>query len=305
MKNKIIIYKNGAIIAKLARPSYHNGIFSIDGVEIPNNGKSNIEVVLKSIPKELKFKYKINELIYYKNKDGEMLSIYDYNTKVIELLENCDDNDEFSDIDEEYAYKKFKAEWSEVREEVEKIADLEFSVFECLEIPAEYKDHIFSKYHLPNFEFEHHYVDLNIKPSLIVDKVAKKYRFEKKEDTTWGRENTKGAKYSIGDRLEFMKINANYPFGSDCKRMFQFSLRNLTIEDAIACVDNFEKVVDKAFLKEYNKLNNKKVDFTFVSNKLELIKNQLNGLEVKQKSRYAFSALKNKMHELIEELNEK
>lgn len=305
MKNKIIIYKNGAIIAKLARPSYHNGIFLIDSVEVPNDGKNNIEVVLKSIPKKLKFKYKINELIYYRNDGGIMLSVDDYNLEIQNFLKNTDEYDEFNNIDEEYAYKKFKAEWSEVREEVDKIVDLEFSVFECLEIPVEYKDHIFSKYHLPEFEFEDHYVDLNIKPNLIVDKVAKKYRFEKKEDTTWGRENTKGAKYSIGDRLEFMKINANYPFGSDCKRMFQFSLRNLTIKDAIACVDNFEKAVDKAFLKEYNKLNNKKVDFKFVSDRLESIKRQLNELEVKQKSRYAFSALKNKVHELIDGLNEK
>lgn len=305
MKNKIIVYKNGAIIAKLARPRYHNGIFLIDGVEISNDGKSNIEVVLKSIPKKLKFKYKINELIYYKNNGGETLPINDYNLKIQNLLKNTNEYDEFDNIDEEYAYKKFKAEWSEVREEVDKIVDLEFSVFECLEIPIEYKDHIFSKYHLPEFKFEHHYVDLNIKPSLIVDKVAKKYGFEKKEDTAWGRENTNGAKYSIGDNWEFMKINGNYPFGSNCRRMFNFSLRNLTIKDAQSRVDKFEKAVDKVFLKEYNKLNNKKVDFKFVSDKLEIIKSQLNELEVKQKSRYAFSALKNKVHELIEELNEK
>jgi len=304
MKNKIIIYKNGAIIAKLARPSYHNGYFLIDGVEISYDGKSNIEVVLKSVPKKLKFKYKINELIYYKNKDGEILSVDDYNLKIQNLLKNTNEYDEFNDIDEEYAYKKFKTEWSEVREEVDKIADLEFSVFECLEIPVEYKDHIFSKYHLPEFEFENHYVDLNIIPSLIVDKVAKKYGFEKKEDTTWGG-NTHGAKYSIGDSWEFMKINGDYPFGSNYQKMFQLSLRNLTIKDAQSRVDKFEKAVDKAFLKEYNKLNNKKVDFKFVADRLEIIKSQLNGLEVKQKSHYAFSALKNKVCELIEELNEK
>lgn len=311
MKNKVIQFKNGAILAKLTRPNYNKeGKFVIDGNEFAINNQTTIEVILPSIPKSIKYKSKISKLDHFKNKDDDQNSISaaDYNNKISSLLKLADDDNQFDNLEDEYEYKKFINQWVAVNKDIDIEDSIEFSVFKCLEVPIEYKDHIIPLYHIPNFDFSDHYFNLDIKPALVIREAFKKHGVEEVKDCgTWGNDNTQGMKGSIpkDSSWEFSKINTNYVFGSAFAKRLRLSLNYVKIDQAISEIKKFEEAIDKAVKIEANKANNsKKIDFKTLIVDLQSISSMVDKIESKAKTETQYRAAKKQIKELIDKLNE-
>lgn len=309
MKNKVIQFQNGAILAKLTRPNYNQeGKFVVDGKEFTINNQAVIEVILPSIPKSIKYKSKISKLDHFKDKDDDQksISVIDYNNERSSLLELADD-DQFDNLEDEYKYKKFITQWVAVKKDIEIEDNIEFSVFKCLEVPIEYKDHITPLYHAPDFDFSDHYFNLNIKPALVIREAFKKYGIEEVKDCgTWGNDNTQGTKGSIpkDSSWEFSKINTNYVFGSAFAKRFRLSLNYVKIDQAISEIKKFEEAINQAVKLEVNKVNNnKKIDFKTLIVDLQSISNMVAKIESKAKTENQYRAAKKQIKELIDKLN--
>jgi len=311
MKNKVIQFQNGAILAKLTRPNYNKeGKFVINGKEFAINNRTAIEVILPSIPKSIKYKSKISKLDHFKDKDDDQksISVVDYNNERSSLLKLADDDHEFDNLEDEYKYKKFINQWVAVKKDIDVEDNIEFSVFKCFEVPIEYKDHITYLYHHPDFDFSDHYFNLDIKPALVIREAFKKYGVEEVKDCgIWGNDNTQGMKGSIpkDSSWEFSKINTNYIFGSAFAKRFRLSLKYVKIDQAISEIKKFEEAIDKAVKLEANKVNNnKKIDFKTLIIDLQSISNMVAKIESKAKTESEYRLAKKQIKELIDKLNE-
>ena len=57
---------------------------------------------------------KIQQTIHCVNPEGSKISLFEYNQQLKKLCKNTDEDGDFSDFEEEYAYKKFATEWVNV-----------------------------------------------------------------------------------------------------------------------------------------------------------------------------------------------
>jgi hypothetical protein len=307
-KNKIIKFTNGAILAKLncvtsvVSVKVIETVLDIDGDQVSIN-KNSWEGVLPKIPKSIHVKYKKKALSHYKNKDDftTTISIEKYNDLkegflqyAIEDADWMDGEMTFDDIDREYEYKKFLQSWVIEHKYEDIIEPVSFEIFECVNIPSTYEEHITSNEHSANFKFDNHYVSLNINPQRVITDIATKYGFNT---------DSNNKKYELGDSSwYFLKINGRYPFGTSCQNLYRLNLRYLTLDVAIGHVDKFRKAIDNAFKTEAAKVKNKEVDFKYVHDKISSILSDVDKINPKQKTiDYWFSA-KIKINELLNSL---
>lgn len=305
--NKIIKFTNGAILAILDERNYSlESYYLIDSkTEIPR--KYTTKTLLPAIPKLIELVSFTSEIDFYES-EKEKLSVDEYSRQLRKLKAGFEE-DEYEgviwndDIDAKYAHEKFVKKWKPVYKKVKHTKKLEFEIFECLAVEEDYKPHIIPQYHSPDFEFEKHYVCLDIKPVTIMQKVAQKYQFTQEKDSTWGPDKTKGKKWSSGNSWLFMKINANYAFGSEWRTKINLKANYITYDEAKKRVDNFEKIIDDAFKKEAAKIDNdKKLDFKAVYSSLENILYKFNKVDPKAKTSNYYQAAKRDLRELMESL---
>ena len=186
------------------------------GIEI--DGFSLDKILYNSNDKEVVFKFgeehKIERVYYHNETIGytngtEQISPEEFHFKLKEVDKRTDDEWSDTQIEEEFAYRKFINAWKPVvKENVRsiiavyelKILNLPYSEYECIEPLCHFGGNISSAL----FMYRQNMVS-------IFQEIAKKYGFEKMVDDTSYRQ-TEGLKYSFhrDGSLEYMTINGGY-----------------------------------------------------------------------------------------------
>lgn len=269
---------------------------------IDNNSRHNLEVAglkvearhftVESLDEIVMVRKPPKQLLHYS--DGEnILSVEEYNNILVELLENAETDEYcdpiFSNLDEEYAYKKFVKTWNEVYNDppIEKVP----VEVEIVEVRTNSGDpDIVSLWNSPNVRHDNRLYSLNR------DKFAKKCCI--------GYCELYELKYDIPsyNGLKFAKINNTYVFDESydwskapayvgtleqCKH--EKVNIDLKIKTAILC-----QVAQKSDVK----LNNIGV----LLNHLYSIRNQFSKIVPMQKCNSFYRATSTKLDEIIQNL---
>jgi hypothetical protein len=240
-----------------------------------------VKVVITPTPK----------IIHYMNKNtGEILNLENY-TETLELLESKSDEDGiFSDLDEEYAYKKFQQEWIPIKEKQPDYI-LEQVEFEITEVRKNSGDpDIISLWNSPNV------INKN-KAYFILNRLA----VAKKILTQLCAENQLELEIPNHSGLTYAKINGTYMFD----KSYEYN-NSEYIETLEGCKNEKEKIykrikerVDIVLLKSVKLLSIGEVLLD-----LENISSALNGYKVSkndlERARTSLRNLKKKVRSQVE-----
>jgi hypothetical protein len=273
-------------------PLYNSNKYVINGEDVSIQNRTKI--TFDELPTITFVTYR-NALISYKDEDGEIMTVDEYNFITGELKrEGGYDEDDgcWSDIDKEYEYKKMTKCYSQVRETQESISEIEYEISELYIIDTE-DEYIVSDYFMGTDS-----------PMCILETGAfVKDMFRKSCISRDLKENEQGG-FVIGSHtgIRFAQVNGKYIFsendGVDGKR----KLRN-TFERLVDEKEKIAKMIDaKVDIQVRAMRNQLKLSAEDVINSLKSIQNGINGLDVKRVSDTAKTVLQKQIRNLMESL---
>ena len=223
----------------------------IDGKIITiRNGE---EISFDSLPVEIYLIQEEKHSSRYKNIEDEILSVDEYDSK-LNSLSSAGIRDEdgilsFTDLDAEYAYKKFKKAWyPEFKISINLIEKIELEEVKVLQI----SDQFISPLRLVGEDITNPICVLNINHFKLISDIAKKYGFVQIEDSNADR--TQGFNWSCPNHsgCEFLKVNSHYVLTGSRLSLFARG----TYEECKGKLKIVNDIIDDIFAKEKAILDN-------------------------------------------------
>lgn len=235
------------------------------------------------------------------------LSVDEYKAKLEELTKGQDEDGYFSNIDDEYAYKKFVQDNPAEYEDYEDIQELELVEYDITGktdnpfiIPYRFIGKEVSKDGAVLYQY-------NAQPYKLAQQITTELGLEEVPDkSTWGNnDNTKGKKWLCPshsrDNLRFTKVNGHYA-GYDGLRFYGISAG--TYEECLTKYEEHYRVIKDMFLNELRKLNAEGAgyDKAQVITKLEGFMNLVREIDAKRGSKIQPGVVVRRIKEFINEL---
>ena len=287
---KIFKYTNGAVVVKNLG---YARTYNIDGKIY----KGIDEIILSEIPTKIQEVQNQSVILDYKyhKDDNAIILEKDYQTALQSLTDRCDEDGNFDNLDNEFAYRKFIESWiPNNTKNIEEIIDVEFNVFVLQEIEEKYKSHIYSVAHHHNWDGSEYYCGVIINIKLIVSQLAEKYGFKEVDKYSSDSLNTFSHPDNTG---RFLKINGNY---HDHQVVLQ--LRYLTYDQAKEHVDKISNIFEESFKIERALLNQDECDAATISNILQNlidIQKHFDKVIPSQKTKLHYSKVGSQLKDLI------
>jgi hypothetical protein len=281
------------------------GTFVInDKITITNESYGTHEYELHALPIKVTKKKATSTITHYVNSDRIIISVNDYNKKLKELMaKGYEGNDdyEFDNLDDEYAYKKFVKTW-EVQYEHKEIDEIvPFNVNGL--IYSEYKE-IIPLYQLGG-EIDNPICNMLISPQEALKEICKELEIEFYKDEE--KISTKGhyIQNASHSGIKYAKMNGNYIFTKESYEK-ACSFRG-TYEECVAKLKEYKgdikKIIKNILFVEENKLVSKS-ERKILIQELTDIYDRLYKVESMRKTQAVLSNAINKLKTTIQSLKE-
>ena len=291
------------------------GTWLLDGVEYIVESYSGQEVMVKDVT-SIKFKREITRISHYENEHGDMLTTEEFvaSKKSLESKGYPDEDSaydiSFSNLDDEYNYRKFRKEWG--AKYTTTVGWEDVSTERTLIKLKTDNAFIESLYCTSDFTKEDSLLYTYSRRSAINDIVNKCFEslgmeFKGKLEYTqthsekvWGNSDTSTPRYIVAF--------GTYVFSNDFPYASGVSNYKGTLEQCLALYNSDKKLYENHIKSKYSAhFGNKeinKITTGMVLNKLETIHRALIGVQPKQNSYSSFTTQKREMKELIDKLKE-
>ncbi|MCK9273281.1 hypothetical protein M0P65_07115 [Candidatus Gracilibacteria bacterium] len=263
--------------------------------------KNNEEVVFEKLPTEA-YTIRENKIpTKYKNISGDLLSVDCYHEQLSTLKALGQVGEEglyFSDIDNEYKYKKFIRDWQpEYEIRIEPIEKIEFEEVKILQV----EDKFILPMRFLGDEITNPLCLLRVDLLELITESSTKYGFTKVEDQSFSN-NTKGFHWSVPRHSgwEYLKINDTYAKWNENEKNENFQLKG-THEECLTKLNHLKSILDKQFEKQKLILEDTKISKNTAKNllnRIEEIKSFTYKIEVNKKTYADYTKLKTKVNEL-------